>query len=71
MHQYYHPKFSEVPKSKSHLALRDADKGVGLASIQGPGHVSQLVTGAATPYTMTDGGPTKILVEGLPWWHND
>ena len=29
MHQYYPSKFSEVPKFKSHLALRDADKGVG------------------------------------------
>ena len=50
MHQYYPSKFSEVPKSKSHLALRDAHKGVGptSGSIPEPDHFPQLVPGPVT-----------------------
>ena len=50
MHQYYLSKFSEVPKSKSHLALRDVHKGVGPTpgSIPEPDHFPQLVPGPVT-----------------------
>ena len=50
MHQYYLSKFSAVPKSKSHLALRDVHKGVGPTpgSIPEPDHFPQLVPGPVT-----------------------